>query len=86
MERRERRESLAEERAALGPSASILRRRQAAAQARRRRLLLTDLALGATVALLVLLLGSGLAPLTIGALLVLAACAVSWAYERRQRR
>lgn len=75
----------AQERAALGPSASVLRRRQVAAQARRRRLLLADVALGAVVALLALVLGPGLAPAAIGALLVLGGCAVSLARERRRR-
>jgi hypothetical protein len=54
----------------------------ARARRRRRRLLLIDVALGVVVALLVLVLGPGLAIVTLGALLVLLICGVSHLAER----
>ena len=65
---------------------SVHRRRQTALLARRRRIALLDTILGALVGVLVLALGFGLAPVGMVALLVLVACAVSYARGRRRAR
>jgi Flp pilus assembly protein TadB len=65
-------------------SPSIRRRRKAATLARRRRLALFDVALGALVGI-VLLLIFGLAPVAIVAVFVLLACAISYAVVWRRR-
>jgi Flp pilus assembly protein TadB len=71
----------------LGRPGSVRRRRAAAARARRRRLLAIDLALGCVLALVVLVLASGLAIVALLALAGLLACGVSLALGRvRQRR
>jgi Flp pilus assembly protein TadB len=64
---------------------SIRRRRESAVVVHRRRLALLDVALGAAIGVLLLLLGLGLAPLGIVAVLVLAVCGVSYALGRRRR-
>jgi hypothetical protein len=64
----------------------IRARREAARNARRRRrLVLTDVAVGGLIALALLLIGFGLAPLGIVALLVLAACGISYGISRLRR-
>ena len=70
----------------LGRPTPVHRRRAAAARARRRRLLVADLALGFALALLVLLIVSGLAPAALLALAGLLACGVSLTVERVRRR
>ncbi|MCL2770027.1 MAG: hypothetical protein FWD42_07970 [Solirubrobacterales bacterium] len=61
-------------------------RRQAALAARRRRLLVLDVGGGALVALVLILLGLGLAPEGLLALGVLIVMALSFALERRRAR
>jgi len=72
--------------APLGRPTPIHRRRAAAARARRRRLLVADLALGFALALVVLVLASGLAIAALLALGGLLACAVSPTLGRLRRR
>jgi hypothetical protein len=69
-----------------GRPGSVARRRAAAARARRRRLLVADLALGFVLALVVLLVVSGLALAALLALVGLLACGVSLTVERVRRR
>lgn len=69
-----------------GRPGSVSRRRAAAARARRRRLLVADLALGFVLALVVLLVVSGLAIAALLALAGLLACGVSPTVERVRRR
>lgn len=64
---------------------SLIRRRESAARARRRRLVLLDVVLGALIGLFVLLLGFGLAPVGIIALLVLVGCGLSYGLGGRHR-
>lgn len=65
---------------------SVRRRRDAARAARRRRLALIDVVLGVALGALVLILGFGVAPAGILALLVLIFCIGSFALDRRRRR
>ena len=67
-------------------SPAIRARREAARSARRRRrLALVDVALGGVIAVALLLIGFGLAPLGIVAVLMLAACGISYAIRRVRR-
>lgn len=65
---------------------SVRRRRDAARAARRRRLALIDVVLGVALGALVLILGFGVAPAGILALLVLIVCIGSFALGRRRQR
>jgi hypothetical protein len=67
------------------PPAIRARREAARSAARRRRLVLADVALGVVIAVVLLLIGFGLAPLGIVAVLVLAACGISYAIRRVRR-
>ncbi len=72
------------------PDEALARRRRGAVRVRRRRLLAADLAIGAALALIGLLLAPGLAILALAAILALCACA-AWSLgelvrARRARR
>ncbi|MDE3070423.1 MAG: hypothetical protein KGJ43_06810 [Acidobacteriota bacterium] len=68
------------------PPAAVLRRREAAAAARRRRNALADVLAGIAIGLVVWLLGFGLAPMGLLALVVLVLCARSYRGSRRWAR
>jgi predicted lipid-binding transport protein (Tim44 family) len=69
------------------PTPEELRRRRAmSARVRRRRMLVSDLGAGILLALIALLLASGLAVAALGAIIVLALCAAWVLAERRGAR
>jgi hypothetical protein len=67
-------------------SRSRHRRREAATIARSRRLALTDVVIGATIGLLLVVVGLGLAPVGIAGALLLIVCGGSYAFSRIRRR
>jgi hypothetical protein len=71
---------------AFEPSPAVQRRRLYSARVRRRRLLLADAGIGALLGLLALVIAPGMAIAALGALLVLAGCAIAVVRERRGGR
>jgi hypothetical protein len=62
------------------------RRREAAKIARTRRLALSDVVIGATIGLVLVVIGLGLAPVGIAGALLLIVCGGSYAFSRIRRR